>query len=242
MDESLINRITEWIGNQTKNAGAVGAVVGLSGGVDSSVTVALCKKALGENVLGVLMPCHSSEGDLKDAEKTASRFGIKTEKVDLTKVFDDIKSTLPEGSKIAEANIKPRLRMITLYHFANSRNYIVAGTGNKTELMVGYFTKYGDGGVDILPLGSLYKKQVYEIARKLEVPESVLEKSPSAGLWDGQTDEEEIGVTYKDMDEILSKIENNEDTSDFDQKAVERIRQMIEKNRHKVEPLPVFKL
>lgn len=242
MAESTAEKITNWIKGRTEAAGAKGAVIGLSGGIDSSVTAILCKKALGNNVLGVLMPCQSNEKDYRDAQELASKFDIKTEKIDLTPIYNNIVSFFPEGNNIATANIKPRLRMITLYYFSNSMNCIVAGTGNKTELMVGYFTKYGDGGVDILPLGDLYKRQVYEIAHEIGVPENILKKTPSAGLWEGQTDEGELGISYDDLDNILSKIENKEDLSGFDNKTLEKIKNLMEKNRHKIEPSPIFKI
>lgn len=115
---------------------------------------------------------------------------------------------LPLGNKLASANLKPRLRMLTLYYYANNLNYLVAGTGNKSELMVGYFTKYGDGGVDILPIGGLVKAKVRELAGELGIPKEIIDKPPSAGLWDGQTDEEEIGITYEDLDKGILALES----------------------------------
>jgi len=154
------NHISKWIKEKVKEAGAEGVVFGLSGGVDSSLTAALAKKALGDKVLGLLMPCHSDPTDLEHARLLATKFDIETEYVDLGPVFDSLMASLPRGSDLAVANLKPRLRMATLYYFANSCNYLVAGSGNKSELTVGYFTKYGDGGADLLPLGDLLKCQV----------------------------------------------------------------------------------
>ena len=160
----LANYISEWIKEKVGEARAEGIVLGLSGGVDSSLTAALAKKALGDKVLGLLMPCHSDPTDLEHARLVAIKFDIETEYVDLGPVFDSLMASLPKGSDLAVANLKPRLRMATLYYFANNCNYLVAGTGNKSEITIGYFTKFGDGGADLLPLGNLLKCQVRELA------------------------------------------------------------------------------
>jgi NAD+ synthase len=136
---TLSEQISGWIAERVREAKAEGIVLGLSGGVDSSLTAALAKKALGDKVLGLLMPCHSDPTDLEHARLLATKFDIKTEYVDLGSVSDSLMAALPRGSDMAVANLKPRLRMATLYYFANSRNYLVAGTGNKSELTVGYF-------------------------------------------------------------------------------------------------------
>ena len=143
--------IANWIKTKVEQAEAKGVVSGMSGGVDSSLAAVLCKKALGNNVLGILIPCHSNPKDLKHARLVAEKFGIPTQTVDLTEIYDKLLKTLPDGNKMAKANLKPRLRMLVLYYFANKLGYLVAGTGNKTEIMVGYFTKYGDGGADRAP-------------------------------------------------------------------------------------------
>ncbi|MHC1587128.1 MAG: NAD(+) synthase, partial [Candidatus Syntropharchaeia archaeon] len=136
---------------------------------------------------------------------------------------------------LASANVKPRLRMTTLYYFANKMNYLVAGTGNKSELSIGYFTKYGDGGVDILPIGHLLKTEVRELAKKLGIPEKIIKKIPSAGLWEGQTDEGEIGMSYESLDRILSSINSIKEG-----KEVERVKEMIKKAKHKRKPPEIF--
>jgi NAD+ synthase len=178
-----------------EGAGAEGVVLGMSGGVDSSVVAVLAKKGLGDGVLGLILPCHSDPTDVEHAQRVATKFDIKTEYVDLTPIFGCLLKTLPPGGRLAVGNLKPRLRMATLYYYANSRNYLVMGTGNKCELACGYFTKYGDGGVDILPLGDLLKTQVRKLACELGIPEEIITKPPSAGLWEGQTDEGEMGIT-----------------------------------------------
>jgi NAD+ synthase len=237
----LANHISEWIKEKVGEAGAEGIVLGLSGGVDSSLTAALAKEALGDKVLGLLMPCHSDPTDLEHARLVADTFGIETEYVDLGPVFDNLRASLPQGHDIAVANLKPRLRMATLYYFANSRNYLVAGTGNKGELTMGYFTKYGDGGADILPLGDLLKSQVRELAHELGVPDAIIAKPPSAGLWAGQTDEEEMGITYDELDRTISAIEKD-DTSGCDEATLERVKAMIAASEHKRQPIPICKI
>jgi len=202
-------KLVNWIKKTVAKSKAKGIVIGVSGGIDSAVVAALCKKALGENrVLALILPCHSHKKDLSHAKLFINWLGIPQKQVQLTKTYDALLKTLPKGNKLAKSNLKPRLRMLALYYFANTRNYLVAGTGNKSELTVGYFTKYGDGGVDILPIGRLLKCQVYKLAKELSIPDEIILKTPTAGLWPGQTDEGEMGITYKELDKILKKCKN----------------------------------
>jgi NAD+ synthase len=202
--ELFEKKIITWLKTKLKSAKKSGIVVGLSGGIDSAVVSVLCRKAVGtKNVLCLILPCQSQKTDITDAKKVAKKFGLKTETIDLTKIYENLIGILPTADKLTQANLKPRLRMLTLYYFANKLNYIVAGTGNKSELTIGYFTKYGDGGVDILPIGDLYKSEVLGLAKYLKVPEEIITKPPTAGLWAGQTDEGEIGMTYDELEYIL---------------------------------------
>jgi NAD+ synthase len=228
-------KISGWIREKVNQAGAKGVVVGLSGGIDSSVVAVLSKKAVGDNTLGIIMPCHSNPTDMEHSKILAKKFGIRTQLVDLAPLYDMLLKMLPPGSGIAKANLKPRLRMITLYYFANSNSYLVAGTGNKSEEMVGYFTKYGDGGVDILPIGDLLKKDVRVLAAEIGIPKEIIDKLPSAGLWDGQTDEKEMGITYEQLDKIL-------ESNDFGTESGKKVSRMIRNSEHKRNPPEVCKL
>jgi len=202
-------RIVDWLKRHVTGDGLQGTVFGLSGGIDSAVVAALCKKAFPDDVLGVIMPCHSDPTDVEHAILVAERFDIPFKVVKLDGIYDSYLNLLePEGidqgkKDLAVMNLKPRLRMVTLFYHANRHNYIVVGTGNRSEITVGYFTKYGDGAVDILPIAHLVKAQVRALAEHLGVPREVIDKPPSAGLWGGQTDETEMGVTYEQLDNYI---------------------------------------
>src|SRR5690554_4483554 len=188
--------LVDWLKNRVSDAGAEGAVIGLSGGIDSSVTAVLCKKAFADNILGVIMPCYSDRRDADDARVLAEKFNISYLNVDLAPVLEQLLTVLGDSEGISEnrmavANIKPRLRMTTLYYYASCFNYLVIGTDNWSEREIGYFTKYGDGGIDLAPLGRLVKHEVRKLAGQLGIPSSIINKAPSAGLWKGQTDKKE---------------------------------------------------
>jgi len=234
--EILVQKLCDWIEDKVTEAKAKGVVFGLSGGIDSAVVAVLCKRVFSKNILALIMPCFSIETDIDDALEIIKKFNIPYKIIDLSEIYNifvsllsDTKKEKEEKSifKLEEANIKPRLRMITLYYFANKLNYLVVGTGNKSEIMVGYSTKYGDGGVDILPLGNILKSQVKELAKYLKVPKKVINKPPSAGLWEGQTDEEEIGINYEQLDRYLK-------TGKLNNRIIEeKIQNKIVQNVHK---------
>lgn len=219
MTSDRAGALTQWLRDQAQAAGAHGFVLGLSGGIDSAVVARLCQMATPNRVLGVIMPSYSHAQDEAHARLLANAFGIPTARVDLTGTFDAITGELhaaikglPQSVHVAdirqqmpEANIKPRLRMTSLYFIANSLNYLVAGTGNRSEIALGYYTKYGDGGCDVLPIGALLKSEVRALARELGVPAPIIDKAPSAGLWIGQTDEAEMGFTYEALEAYLTK-------------------------------------
>jgi NAD+ synthase len=236
----VAERIAAWLREYASKAGLRGYVVGLSGGIDSACTAALCKRAVGDSVLGALLPCHSSTEEAEMARLVAENFGIKTVTVDLGPSFDALVEALPPAqAEIAVANIKPRLRMAALYALAQTHRYLVAGTGNRSELMVGYFTKYGDGGVDVEPLGNLYKWQVRELAKELRVPQPVIDRPPSAGLWAGQTDEDELGITYEELDGALAAI-LAERSEGVDPDLLNTVRGMMAAAGHKLAVPPAF--
>lgn len=237
---ALEDDIASWIAGHVRGAGLDGSVVALSGGIDSSVVSGLCARALGpEKVLGIILPIHSNPTDAEHAEETARKWGIEHRTVDLSGAFDALVTTIPQGSDLAVANIKPRLRMIALYHFANTMRRMVVGTGNRSELMAGYYTKYGDGGVDLLPIAGLYKWQVRELARAIGVPRAIIEKPPSAGLWVGQTDEQEMGITYEELDRTLAAIDAGQEST-IDAPVLERVQDMMRASEHKRHLPPIY--
>ena len=234
----LAERLVSWIKDRVAAAGGKGVVLGLSGGVDSSVAAVLCHRAFPQNTLAVLMPCYSNKEYMAHAKMVANKFAIPTRTVALDSVFDGLLKVLPEDkadpdvSRLAQANIKARLRMLTLYYFANRLKYIVVGAGNRDELSIGYFTKYGDGGVDIQPLGNLLKGELKELARFLTVPEPIISKPPSADLWEGQTDEGELGFSYDELDQYLASGKASAEIK-------KRIESMIAASQHKRQPPPI---
>jgi NAD+ synthase len=226
-------KIIRWIKQQLRDAKAKGIVLGLSGGIDSAVCASLVKEAVGENkLLCLMLPCHSSRQDLADASYFARKFGIRVKGIDLTKAYDSLIRLLPVADGMARHNLKPRLRMAVLYYFANKMNYLVCGTGNKSEISVGYFTKFGDGAADIFPIAGLLKQQVVKLAKELGIPQGVIDKPPTAGLWPGQTDEGQMGITYAELDDILARMARGSSQAAAPEK-VRKVKQMICRSEHK---------
>ncbi|HNZ08241.1 MAG TPA: NAD(+) synthase [Bacillota bacterium] len=228
--------IVGWLRRMVASAHSSGLVFGLSGGIDSAVVAALCKKAMGDSTLALIMPCESHPIDFEHAVLTAEAFDIKRHFVELTGTYRSMvaemnRAGMKDPPRMASANLKPRLRMATLYYFANGLNYMVAGTGNRSEWYVGYSTKFGDGGVDIQPILGLLKSEVVELAGHLGVPKEIIEKPPTAGLWQGQTDESEMGFTYDQLDRYIS-------TGEAEPAVKERIDRMNMASRHKYMPPP----
>ncbi|MCD4709066.1 MAG: NAD(+) synthase [Candidatus Sabulitectum sp.] len=232
----LTERITGWIKERVHGAGMSGVVIGLSGGIDSGVTAALCALALGpENVLGLVMPCESISDDTRDGHKTAQHLGISVKEIDLSGVLGvfTVAGNLDTADILNLANIKARLRMTMEY--AHSGNRLVVGTGNLSETKTGYWTKWGDGAADFLPIADLWKDEVRELARYLELPEWMVERVPSAGLWLNQSDEDEMGVTYNEIKNYFAR-----GTGNVSVEAAERITQLHASSTHKRELIPFY--
>ncbi len=235
--ELICNELVSWLQEKVKDANAKGIVFGLSGGIDSAVIAGIAKKAFPDNSLGIIMPCHSDPIDEEHGILVADKFNLKTSKVDLSNSFDVSLESMGEENKnkMAISNLKPRLRMITLYYYAQNNNYLVVGSSNKSELTVGYFTKHGDSGVDLLPLASFVKAEIYELARYLKVPEIIIEKPPTAGLWADQTDEKEMGFSYQVLDRYIK-------TGEGPEEIVDKIQRMNSISQHKRIYPPIFEL
>lgn len=243
--EKKIEKTVEWLRTKVEESSTNGLVVGLSGGIDSSVCAALMKKAFPENSLGVILPCSSNIIDKEFALKLVEKIEINHTEVNLSaeheSLFNKITHSLNDynvtGEHLANANLKARLRMSTIYGIANSLNYLVIGTDNAAELITGYFTKYGDGGVDIMPLANLTKGEVYEWAKKLNVPESIIDRQPTAGLWEGQTDENEMGTTYDMIDRYIK----GEEIPEEDKKIILEMNKRSQHKRELPSAPPVFR-
>jgi NAD+ synthase len=234
-EEELVGKIKKAFADK----GFSKAVLGLSGGIDSAVTASLLVKALGkENVKAFIMPYKGQ--DTADAGEMARLLGIAAETVDITPMVDAYFSVFPDADKLRRGNKMARERMSILYDQSRKVNALVVGTGNKTEINIGYFTQHGDGACAVAPLASLYKTQLRQLAGHLNIPSSILEKKPSAGLWDGQTDEDEIGASYEELDLVLFYLESGKTADEItkegiDRSVVELVRERMEKNKFKLE-------
>lgn len=205
----IAENLAGWVKSEVEGAGADGIVFGLSGGVDSAVVAALARSAFPEQHLALVLPLHTAAADVEDARQVVEAFGLNAKTIELDPVYDAMARilgadpTAEAKPDLALANLKARLRMLTLYYYANRSRYLVAGTGNRSELSIGYFTKFGDGGADLMPLGHLVKSEVVELARCLDVPQTVIDKPPSADTWRGHTDEVELGFSYEQLEQYL---------------------------------------
>ena len=215
MESALVaDRLVDWIRSEIESSGARGIAFGLSGGIDSAVVAALARRAAPDGHLAIILPIHTSAADLHDANLVVRQFELESATVELDAVYEDFARLLggdpssEDQPDLALANMKSRLRMVALYYQANRRRYLVAGTGNRSELSIGYFTKYGDGAADLLPLGHLVKSEVIALAGHLGVPQAIIDKPPSADNWRGHTDEVELGFTYEQLEQdVLGSLE-----------------------------------
>ncbi len=249
-EAAYATRLVEWLRSVAAEAGVQGAVFGLSGGVDSAVVAGLSVQAFPGESLGLILPCDSVQQDMDDALAVAGAFDLPVKVVVLDATYRALLAAVGEPNaaefagepvgerdgdpgaieamtrKLALANLKIRLRAVTWYYHANRLRRLVIGSGNRAELTVGYFTKFGDGAVDVLPLAGLVKAEVRALAEHLGVPRQVITKAPTAGLWPGQTDEGEMGLTYEVLDRFILG-------GDVTEGAANRIRRMIERSEHK---------
>lgn len=235
MTKGISEYLVAWLRERVSEAGAKGIVVGISGGIDSAVVSAIAKKAYPDNSLGLILPCISQPNDVEDAVELCNTIGMRYHIVPLEHCYESFMNLMneyPESAissdreKLTNANVKPRMRMMSLYYMAGLLNYLVVGTSNKCEIAVGYATKWGDNAVDIQLLGDLYKSEIYALARELGVPQSIIDKAPSAGLWEGQTDESEMGFTYGALEKYLQ-------TGEGEAAVIEKIQYMNKVSEHK---------
>ncbi len=254
--EKVIDHITNWLKEYANNANITGFVVGVSGGIDSAVTSSLCAKT-GLKTLCVEMPIHQAQSQVTRAQEHIAQLkerfpNVSDARVDLTPVFEELKSVVPEVESSAQldlslANTRARLRMTTLYYFAGLHKYLVAGTGNKVEdFGVGFYTKYGDGGVDLGPIADLLKSEVYQIGKALGVPESIQVAAPTDGLFgDSRSDEDQIGASYDELEWAMKMKDEGKKMEDFDgreQEVFKIFTRLNTVNQHKMNPIPVCKI
>lgn len=254
--QKVADFIVNWMRNYAKNAGVNGFVIGVSGGIDSAVTSTLCAKT-GFPTLCLEMPIHQAQNQVSRALNHISWLqsnfdNVSLTQVNLTPVFDSLVSSLPkveneEERFMALANTRARLRMTSLYYFAGLKGYLVAGTGNKVEdFGVGFYTKYGDGGVDLSPIADLLKSEVYELAKHFGINKEIIDAPPTDGLWgDDRTDEDQIGATYDELEWAMQQQENNRLPGEFEgrKKEVYELYSKLNKaNQHKMNPIPVCEI
>ena len=251
----IIEEINDWLIKYLKKSKCNGFVVGVSGGIDSALTSTLCAKT-GYPTLCIDMPILQRENEINRAENHIKWLkknynNVSHITIDLNNTFETFKSSVEKtenpNNNLSLANSRSRLRMTTLYYFSGIHNYLVAGTGNKVEdFGVGFYTKYGDGGVDISPIADLTKTNVFEIASKLNVIDEILKAKPTDGLWDdGRTDEDQIGATYSELEWAMVQKDNNKTPDDFtgrDKEVLKILMKFNSQNSHKMDPIPIFKV
>ena len=247
--KDVIKYIKTWLIDYSDSSKTNGFVVGVSGGIDSAITSTLCALS-GKNTLCILMPIHQNEQEFNRSSEhskwlTSKFSNVSVCKVDLTETFDTLSKQIPLEiqSNLTMANTRARIRMTTLYTFAGSKGMLVAGTGNKVEdFGVGFYTKYGDGGVDLSPIADLMKSEVYEIAKELKIVTSIQDAAPTDGLWsDGRNDEHQLGATYDELEWAMKEYENSKENRFIgrDKEVFEKFTKLHLSNQHKMKPIPI---
>lgn len=243
--ERIANAITKFIFEQIRERNSNGIAVGLSGGIDSSVVAHLSVMALGRrSVLGVILPESNitPEEDVNDAKALVDKLGIEHIVIEIDPIKAQFMKVLPDDS-VAQGNLAARIRMCILYYYAALKHLLVAGTADKSEMKLGYYTKHGDGAADIFPIADLYKTEVRQLASYLRISPSIINKKSRPGLWHGHTAEEEIGLSYENIDNILQRMDTNSlGTSEYSRDDVRKVSHMVEKNRHKRERPVICKI
>jgi NAD+ synthase len=239
---NVIEKITSFISGQVKSRKKSGVVIGLSGGIDSSVCVILACRALGnKGIIGLSMPEKdvTPKTTLQNARSLAKKLKIRYKEINIER-GKRILLNRPPRDKLAGGNFSARLRMALLYYYAAANNLLVLGTADKSELMIGYFTKFGDEGADIFPIGELYKSQVRLLGKELQIPEQILQQPSSPGFWKGQLAEKEIGLPYNEIDRILEcYLKKNLSRCEFGKRKIKLVTDMIRKNQHKKDEIPI---
>ena len=252
--EKIIDYIVNWLSNYADNSGMNGFVVGVSGGIDSALTSTLCALT-GKPVLCLEMPIHQEENQVTRAQEHIAWLenkypNVRHHSLSLTEVFESFKEQLPpttdeENKFLSLANTRARMRMTTLYYFAALERYLVAGTGNKIEdFGVGFYTKYGDGGVDLSPIADLMKSEVFLLAKKLNIIDSIQNAAPTDGLWgDDRTDEDQMGATYDELEWAMKHVNDDlKNTSDRQKQVMKIYKRLHNQNQHKMQPIPVCEI
>ena len=250
--KKVSKHITNWIENYINKSGAKGIVVGVSGGVDSALTSTLCAET-GHNILCLEMPIYQNKDQVSRSKKhidwLMSKYpNVTSKKIELNDTFESFVNSLPDNSsdkhELSLANTRSRLRMVTLYYFSALNNYIVAGTGNKVEdFGIGFYTKYGDGGVDISPIADLLKSEVFTLAKFHNIIDEIIEAEPNDGLWnDNRSDEEQIGASYEEIEDAMMNFNKSDNLSKREKEVLDIFNSFHKANKHKMDPIPVCEI
>ena len=250
--KKVSKHITNWIENYINKSGAKGIVVGVSGGVDSALTSTLCAET-GHNILCLEMPIYQNKDQVSRSKKhidwLMSKYpNVTSKQIELNDTFESFVNSLPDNSsdkhELSLANTRSRLRMVTLYYFSALNNYIVAGTGNKVEdFGIGFYTKYGDGGVDISPIADLLKSEVFTLAKFHNIIDEIIEAEPNDGLWnDNRSDEEQIGASYEEIEDAMMNFNKSDNLSKREKEVLDIFNSFHKANKHKMDPIPVCEI